>query len=67
MKELPIIAIMDDHSDIVTDIKNGAGYHVTDNSAEVLIDIIQKIKDTPEDYRTRGKISRHIYPHSKIA
>ena len=60
MQGLPIVAIMDE-SDIVSDTKKGAGYSVSDNSADGLIAVIDKMKKNPSDPRSRGQISRQLY------
>lgn len=60
MQGLPIIAIMDE-SDIVKDVKNGAGYYIKDNSVEQFINLIKEIKNSPLECDKKGKISRQIY------
>lgn len=60
MQGLPIIAIMDE-SDIVKDVKNGAGYYIKDNSVEQFINLIKEIKNSPLECDEKGKISRKIY------
>jgi len=60
MQGLPIIAIMDD-SDIVNDAKEGAGYHVPNNSTDDLIEVIIKIKNKRLENQEKGKNSRQIY------
>ena len=60
MKKLPIVAIMDE-SDIVKDVRDGAGYHISDNSAQNLIDLIDRVKKNPKDCEQKGIRSREIY------
>ena len=60
MQGLPIVAIMDE-SDIVRDVKAGAGYHITDNSSEELINTIKRMKENPNECTQKGQTSRQIY------
>ena len=60
MQGLPIVAIMDD-GDVVSDVRQGAGYHIADNSATGLIDVIDQIKSDVQGCRAKGEISRKIY------
>lgn len=60
MQGLPIIAVMDE-SDIVCDIRQGAGYHIEDNSPQKLVEVIEFLKDNPKECFRSGQISREIY------
>lgn len=60
MQGLAIVAIMDE-SDIVRDVRAGAGYHVCNNSAQSLIEIIAEMKDNASDCCSRGEASRNLY------
>ncbi len=60
MQGVPIIVFMDD-SDIVKDVQLGAGYHITDNSSQEFIQLIDWLKNNPEDYKDKGNRCRSIY------
>lgn len=60
MQGLPIIAVMDE-SDIVDDVRAGAGIHVPDRSGEDMIAAIEKLKNDPSDREKRAEITREIY------
>lgn len=60
MQGLPIIAIMEE-SDIVRDVRMGAGYSVTNNSIEDFIAIIEEAKNDVQACCDKGKVSRNLY------
>ena len=60
MQGLPLIAMMGE-SDIVGDIRKGAGYEILDNSAEELIAVIAQLKNNVQDCCAKGKMSRQLY------
>ena len=60
MQGLPIVAIMDE-SDVVRDVKKGAGYHIEGNSPSRLIEVIAEAKSNLDNCRMRGMVSRSIY------
>ena len=60
MHGLPIVAIMED-SDIVTDVLNGAGYHVDGDRTEGLTEVIAEMKNNREECAARGAVSRQLY------
>ncbi len=60
MQGLPILAVME-KSDIGDDVNNGAGYHITGNSSEMLIKAIEEMKNNPSECVEKGKKCRMIY------
>jgi len=60
MQGIPVVAIMDE-SDIVNDVKQGAGYHIPENSSDKLIELIGKLKKNPTDCKEKGIKCREIY------
>lgn len=60
MQGLPIVAIMED-SDIARDAADGAGYHISQNSSELLIKAIEEMKNDPLECAKKGEKCRKVY------